>query len=61
MSHEGLDLEKPALEPQYNKTGFLELGVSPEQAPDKPTYVTDSALKRAFPPLLTARRWTVWL
>ena len=27
-------------EPQYNKEGFLELGVSPEQAPDKPTYVT---------------------
>ena len=24
----------------YNKEGFLELGVSPEQAPDKPTYVT---------------------
>lgn len=39
LSHEGLDLEKPSLEPQYNKPGFLELGVSPEQAPDKPTYV----------------------
>ena len=40
LSHEGLDLEKPSLEPQYNKAGFLELGVSPEQAPDTPTYVT---------------------
>jgi argininosuccinate synthase len=40
LSHEGLDLEDPANEPQYNKPGFLELGVSPEQAPDKPTYVT---------------------
>ena len=40
LSHEGLDLENPALEPQYNKPGFLELGVSPEQAPDTPTYVT---------------------
>ena len=40
LSHEGLDLEDPANEPQYNKKGFLELGVSPEQAPDKPTYVT---------------------
>ena len=40
LSHEGLDLEDPANEPQYNKEGFLELGVSPEQAPDKPTYVT---------------------
>ena len=40
LSHEGLDLENPANEPQYNKPGFLELGISPEQAPDKPTYVT---------------------
>ncbi len=40
ISHEGLDLEDPANEPQYNKEGFLELGVSPEQAPDVPTYVT---------------------
>jgi len=40
LSHEGLDLESPANEPQYNKDGFLELGVSPEQAPDVPTYVT---------------------
>ena len=40
LSHEGLDLEDPANEPQYNKDGFLELGVSPEQAPDKPTYIT---------------------
>jgi len=40
LSHEGLDLEDPASEPQYNKPGFLELGVSPEMAPDKPTYVT---------------------
>ena len=40
LSHEGLDLEDPANEPQYNKKGFLELGISPEQAPDKPTYVT---------------------
>ena len=40
LSHEGLDLESPANEPQYNKPGFLELGISPEQAPDVPTYVT---------------------
>ena len=40
LSHEGLDLESPANEPQYNKEGFLELGVSPEQAPDVPTYLT---------------------
>ena len=42
LSHEGLDLEDPANEPQYNKPGFLEMSVSPEQAPDKPTYVTVS-------------------
>lgn len=42
LSHEGLDLEDPANEPQYNNPGFLELGVSPEMAPDKPTYVTIS-------------------
>ncbi len=42
ISHEGLDLEDPANEPMYNKESFLELGVSPEQAPDKPTYVTIS-------------------
>ena len=40
LSHEGLDLEDPANEPMYEKEGFLELGVSPLQAPDKPTYVT---------------------
>ncbi len=39
LSHEGLDLEDPMNEPQYNKKGFLEMGVSPEMAPDKPTYV----------------------
>ena len=42
LSHEGLDLEDPANEPQYNKPGFLEIGKSPEQAPDKPTYITIS-------------------
>ena len=42
LSHEGLDLEDPANEPQYNKPGFLEMSVSPEQAPDKPTYDTVS-------------------
>ncbi len=40
LSHEGLDLEDPANEPQYEKEGFLEMGVSPMQAPDKPTYVS---------------------
>ncbi|WP_195464044.1 argininosuccinate synthase [Anaerotruncus colihominis] len=40
LSHEGLDLEDPANEPDYDK--ILEMGVSPEKAPDAPTYVTVS-------------------
>lgn len=38
LSHEGMDLEDPANEPMYDK--ILELGVSPEKAPDKATYLT---------------------
>lgn len=38
LSHEGLDLEDPANEPMYDK--ILEMGVSPENAPDVPTYIT---------------------
>ena len=40
LSHEGLDLEDPANEPQYDKPGFLEMSVSPMKAPDEATYVT---------------------
>ena len=40
LSHEGLDLEDPANEPDYDK--ILEMGVSPEKAPDTPVYVTIS-------------------
>lgn len=40
LSHEGMDLEDPGNEPQLEKPGFLELGVSPIQAPDQPEYVT---------------------
>ncbi|MBR3494993.1 MAG: argininosuccinate synthase [Clostridia bacterium] len=39
LSHEGLDLEDTGNEPQYEKPGFLEMGISPLQAPDEPTYV----------------------
>jgi len=38
LSHEGMDLEDPANEPQYEK--ILELMVSPEKAPDQPAYVS---------------------
>ena len=40
LSHEGMDLEDPANEPQYAKPGFLEMGVAPEQAPNVPAYLT---------------------
>ncbi len=40
LSHEGLDLEDAGNEPLYEKDGFLEMGVSPVQAPDTPSYVT---------------------
>ncbi len=38
LSHEGLDLEDPANEPKYDE--ILEMGVSPEKAPDQPTTIT---------------------
>ena len=38
ISHEGLDLEDPWNAPHYEK--LLKLGVSPEQAPDEPTFIT---------------------
>ena len=40
LSHEGLDLEDAGNEPTYEKEGFLEMGVSPIDAPDEPTYIT---------------------
>ncbi|ADH92886.1 argininosuccinate synthase [Arcanobacterium haemolyticum] len=38
LSHEGMDLEDPANEPQYDS--LLHLMNSPQQAPDEPEYVT---------------------
>ena len=38
ISHEGLELEDPAQEPNYNH--LLVLGVTPEEAPDEPEYVS---------------------
>ncbi len=38
LSHEGMDLEYPENEPNYDK--ILELGVSPQKAPETPTYIT---------------------
>ena len=39
LSHEGLDLENPKNEAPINRPGFLEMGVSPEMAPDTPSFV----------------------
>lgn len=38
LSHEGLDLESPTNEPKYDQ--ILEMGVSPENAPDMATEIT---------------------
>lgn len=37
ISHEGLELEDPANEPQFDR--LLQLSVTPEKAPDKDTYI----------------------
>ena len=57
LSHEGLDLEDPWNEPQYEKPGFLEMGVSPLQAPDKPTYVTID-FEKGVPVALDGKKMT---
>ncbi len=58
LSHEGLDLEDPWNEPQYEKPGFLEMGVSPLQAPDVPTYVTID-FEKGVPVALDGKKMTV--
>lgn len=37
LSHEGLDLEEPSNEPNYSK--LLQMSVTPEEAPNEPTYI----------------------
>lgn len=53
LSHEGLDLEDPANEPKYDD--ILEMGVSPEKAPDEPTYLTLS-LEKGIPVALNGEK-----
>lgn len=55
LSHEGLDLENPANEPQYEKKNFLEMGVSPIQAPDKPAYIT-IGFEKGIPTTLNGKK-----
>lgn len=53
LSHEGLDLESPENEPDLDK--ILELGVSPEKAPDKAEYVT-IGFEKGVPILLNGKK-----
>ena len=55
LSHEGLDLEDPSNEPKYDQ--ILELSVSPENAPDRPTYVTLS-FEKGIPVALDSKKLT---
>ena len=55
LSHEGLDLEDPANEPDYDK--ILEMGVSPEKAPDQPAYVT-LTFEKGVPTALNGQKMT---
>ncbi len=57
LSHEGLDLEDAGNEPLYDKEGFLEMGVSPIKAPDKPTYV-ELEFEAGVPVALNGERMT---
>jgi len=57
LSHEGLDMEDPGNEPQLEKKGFLEMSVSPLEAPDKPTYVTIS-FEKGVPVKLDGKEMT---
>jgi len=57
LSHEGLDLEDTGNEPQYEKPGFLEMGVSPITAPDAPTYV-ELTFDKGVPTSLNGEKMT---
>ncbi|MFC4698116.1 argininosuccinate synthase [Enterococcus aquimarinus] len=55
LSHEGLDLEDPANEPKYEQ--ILELSVTPEQAPDEPTYL-ELSFEKGIPVALNGEKMT---
>ena len=57
LSHEGLDLEDPWNEPQYEKPGFLEMTISPMLAPDEATYVTID-FEKGVPVALDGKKMT---
>jgi argininosuccinate synthase len=53
LSHEGLDLEDPANEPDYLQ--ILEMGVTPEAAPDTPTFIS-LGFEQGIPTTLDGQR-----
>ncbi|MEG2570462.1 MAG: argininosuccinate synthase [Clostridia bacterium] len=53
LSHEGLDLENPGNEPKYDE--ILEMGVTPENAPDTATYI-DVAFDKGVPIALDGKK-----
>ncbi len=53
ISHEGMDLEDPANEPQLDS--LLKLGVSPQKAPDEAEYVTIS-FKKGVPTAIDGKK-----
>ena len=53
ISHEGLELEDPSLEPNYDS--LLKLSVTPEEAPDKATYVSLD-FEKGFPVALDGQK-----
>lgn len=55
LSHEGLELEDPANEPNYDK--LLQMSVTPEKAPDTPTYV-EIEFEKGFPKKLNGKEMT---
>ena len=57
LSHEGMDLEDAWNEPLYDKPGFLEMGISPIQAPDVPTYITLD-FEKGIPTALNGEKMT---
>ncbi len=58
LSHEGLDLEDPGNEPQYDKPGFLEMSVSPMAAPDQPE-VIEMEFEQGVPVSLNGEKLSV--
>ena len=56
ISHEGLELEEPSNEPNYEH--LLVLGVTPENAPDKPEYVS-MTFEKGIPVSLNGKKMKV--